>query len=88
GRLALPLGRLIASSGRPHRDECAELAVAALAGSEHAATPTEFRRLLTPDDVDRGAAALLRHPDLLWPVAELHHDQLVDRLAPGETLAA
>ncbi|MFE1447443.1 hypothetical protein [Streptomyces olivaceoviridis] len=68
--------------------ELAELAVAALDGSEHAATPTEFRRLLTPDEGDRGAAALLRHPDLLWPVAELHHDQLVDRLAPGETLAA
>jgi hypothetical protein len=39
--------------------------------------PTEFRRLLTPDARDREAAVLLRHPDLLEPVAELHRDTLL-----------
>ena len=38
--------------------------------------PAEFRRLITPDDRDRTAAVLLRHPDLLEPVAEMHRDGL------------
>ncbi|MGV4981232.1 hypothetical protein ACWC0C_33090 [Streptomyces sp. NPDC001709] len=69
--------------------ELAELAVAALAEGEHTpGTPAEFRRLLAPDDGDRRAAALLRHPDLLAPVVELHLDELLDRLGPDSTLAA
>ena len=69
--------------------ELAGLAVDALAHGEHAGrTPVEFRRLLTPDDSDRTAAALLRHPDLVAPVAGLHHAQLRDRLDPGRALAA
>ena len=39
--------------------------------------PTEFRRLLNPDARDREAAVLLRHPDLLEPVAEMHRDTLL-----------
>ena len=39
--------------------------------------PTEFRRLLQPDARDREAAALLRHPDLLEPVADLHRETLL-----------
>ncbi|MFJ9907381.1 hypothetical protein ACIRVK_31565 [Streptomyces sp. NPDC101152] len=67
----------------------AELAVAAVvAGSHTAGAPVEFRRLLAPDDADRRAAALLRHPDLLAPVAALHQDQLVDLLKPGRALIA
>jgi hypothetical protein len=46
-------------------------------------SPVEFRRLVTPDERDRRAAALLRHPDLLAPIAELHHAQLLERLKPG-----
>ena len=38
--------------------------------------PNEFRRLLTPDARDREAAVLLRHPDLLEPIAEMHRDTL------------
>jgi hypothetical protein len=38
--------------------------------------PNEFRRLLDPDQRDREASVLLRHPDLLEPVAELHRDNL------------
>jgi hypothetical protein len=66
-------------------------AVEALADGEHApGVRIEFRRLLAPDEGDRRAAALLRHPDLLAPVAALHHAQLVDRLDPdaGRALIA
>ncbi|MYS90965.1 MULTISPECIES: hypothetical protein [Streptomyces] len=69
--------------------ELAALAVAALAeGSHSTGTPTEFRRLVAPDDGDQRAAALLRHPDLLAPVADLHRSQLLARLHPGRTLIA
>ena len=39
--------------------------------------PSEFRRLTGPDPRDLEAAALLRHPDLLEPVAELHRENLL-----------
>ena len=39
--------------------------------------PSEFRRLTTPDARDRAAATLLRHPDLLAPVADPHRDTLL-----------
>jgi hypothetical protein len=39
--------------------------------------PHEFRRLLAPDERDLKAAALLRHPDLLESIAELHRDTLL-----------
>ncbi|WP_433382279.1 hypothetical protein ACQPZX_18650 [Actinoplanes sp. CA-142083] len=39
--------------------------------------PNEFRRLLNPDQRDRDASVLLRHPDLLEPIAELHRDTLL-----------
>ncbi|PAZ10038.1 hypothetical protein CLM62_42010 [Streptomyces sp. SA15] len=69
--------------------ELADLAVAAVAdGGQTAGTPVEFRRLIAPDAADRRAAALLRHPDLLAPVAELHHAQLLERLRPGQALIA
>ncbi|MEV4282299.1 hypothetical protein [Actinoplanes xinjiangensis] len=48
--------------------------------SRRAATtgmPAEFRRLLQPDPRDREAAALLRHPDLLEPIAAMHRDTLL-----------
>lgn len=48
----------------------------------------EFRRLLGPDEIDRRASALLRHPDLLAPVAALHRTSLDARLGPDTTLAA
>ncbi|MGC0380648.1 hypothetical protein [Streptomyces sp. SAI-129] len=66
-----------------------EPAVAALAeGGPSAGTPAEFRRLLAPDDADRRAAALLRHPDLCAPVAALHRAGLMTRLDPGQALVA
>ncbi|MFC9282450.1 hypothetical protein [Streptomyces collinus] len=69
--------------------ELAGTAVGALAEGEHTAGPAAgFRRLLDPDDGDRRAAALLRHPDLLAPVADLHRDQLLERLRTGPALAA
>ena len=42
-----------------------------------------FRRLTAPDDRDRDAAVLLRHPDLLEPVAALHRDDLLYLLSVG-----
>ncbi|MFP1625308.1 hypothetical protein ACLB9X_08995 [Streptomyces sp. 5K101] len=67
----------------------AAAAVAALAGCEHAnGSPIEFRRLVTPDERDRRAAVLLRHPDLLAPVAALHRAQLLDRLEAYSAPAA
>ncbi|MEU5195919.1 hypothetical protein AB0G86_18005 [Streptomyces scabiei] len=67
----------------------AHAAVAALAGSPHTTgSPAAFRRLLTPDELDRRAAALLRHPDLLAPVATLHQADLVRTLRPGRALTA
>ncbi|MFE0804500.1 hypothetical protein [Streptomyces sp. NPDC058812] len=75
--------------------ELAALAVAALADGDGgpvagmpSGTPVEFRRLLAPDERDRRAATLLRHPDLAAPVAALHHAQLVARLDPGRALVA
>jgi hypothetical protein len=69
--------------------ELAALAVAGLDGGDHSTgIPMEFRRLIAPDARDRQAAALLRHPDLLAPVARLHQAQLLDLLGPGQALIA
>ncbi|MFM9582950.1 hypothetical protein [Streptomyces caniscabiei] len=69
--------------------DLARAAVVALDDSPHTAGPaTAFRRLLTPDELDRRAAALLRHPDILAPVATLHHTGLLDTLRPGRPLPA
>lgn len=65
--------------------ELAGRAVAAVAeGSHGAGTPVTFRRLVAPDENDRRAAALLRHPDLLAPVTALHQDQLMNLLKPAQ----
>ncbi|GIF04173.1 hypothetical protein [Actinoplanes siamensis] len=53
--------------------------------------PSEFRRLLQPDTRDREAAVLLRHPDLLEPIAVMHRDTLLyllDAEQSHEPLAA
>ena len=49
--------------------------------------PSEFRRLLNPDQRDREAAVLLRHPDLLEPVAEMHRSTLLYLLDAEPSLA-
>ncbi|KUM79294.1 hypothetical protein [Streptomyces curacoi] len=70
-------------------EELARLAVAALADGGHSTgAPIAFRRLVSPDTRDRQAAALLRHPDLLAPVAALHRTALHERLDPGQALIA
>lgn len=66
--------------------ELADRAVDEIAASSVA--PIDFRRLLAPDDSDRRAAALLRHPDLVSPVADLHRAELLTRLTQGSALAA
>jgi hypothetical protein len=57
-------------------------AVAAVDGCPHMSGPAcEFRRLTEPDDRDRQAAVLVRHPDLVAPVADLHRGELLASLA-------
>ncbi|MGW6577711.1 hypothetical protein ACWGAN_36860, partial [Streptomyces sp. NPDC054945] len=41
----------------------------------------EITRLTRPGDHEHDAAPLLRHPDLLEPVAALHRELLLDLLA-------
>jgi hypothetical protein len=58
--------------------DLAVLAVDALRESEHASgLVREFRKLTSPDAHDRRAAVLLRHPDLVGPVAALHRAELM-----------
>ncbi|MFB7616856.1 hypothetical protein [Kitasatospora sp. NPDC056181] len=52
----------------------------ALAATEHHAAAGALERLTGPGTYDTNAAALLRHPDLLEPVARLHRVRLVERL--------
>jgi hypothetical protein len=59
-------------------DRLAAAAAAALSRTHYGGC--DFRRLLEPDERDRAAAVLLRHPDLLAPVADLHRRQLLERL--------
>ncbi|HET6502445.1 MAG TPA: hypothetical protein VFG87_16940 [Amycolatopsis sp.] len=59
----------------------AAAAVTLVATSEHVAGRlSDFRRLVDPDERDRKAAALLRHPDLVARVADLHGAELLRRL--------
>jgi len=63
--------------------DLAAAAVAAVEDCEHAAgLHRDFRRLTEPDEVDGRAAALLRHPDLVEPLADLHRTELLLRLYP------
>ncbi|MBL1067913.1 hypothetical protein [Streptomyces sp. 7-21] len=67
----------------------ARTAAGRLSRSPHAAGLThDFRRLTRPDDLDREAAALLRHPDLLDRVAALHRPSLLSCLAAEHCQAA
>ncbi|HZG06078.1 MAG TPA: hypothetical protein VE546_21285 [Streptomyces sp.] len=59
----------------------AQAAVSAVADCEHArGLSVDFRRLTAPDALDRQAAPLLRHPDLMAPIAELHRAEFLRRL--------
>lgn len=62
-----------------------ELAVRAceiIATCEHTGgLPMQFRRLTHPDHIDSAAAALMRHPDLLEPLADRHRAELERTLA-------
>ncbi|MER7664234.1 hypothetical protein [Streptomyces sp. NPDC096193] len=46
------------------------------------------RRLTVPSPRDHRAAPLLRHPDLLHPIADLHRAALVELLAPAPATPA
>jgi hypothetical protein len=49
--------------------------------------PGAFRRLTAPDQRDRAASVLLRHPDLLEPIAGLHRETLRYLLDADASLA-
>ncbi|MFF4041191.1 hypothetical protein [Streptomyces sp. NPDC001816] len=53
----------------------------ALTATGHHAEAGRLQRLTDPSGRDTEAAALLRHPDLLEGVAELHRPQLVELLS-------
>jgi len=57
-------------------------------GGRSANHPSEFRRLTAPDERDRAAGVLLRHPDLLEPVAEMHRETLRYLLGVASPLPA
>ncbi|MFJ4501020.1 hypothetical protein [Streptomyces sp. NPDC088864] len=68
--------------------DAARDAVNALDACAHTtAGPAEFRRLTDPSAHDLAATALLRHPDLLEPIARLHQADLLDRLRLGPARA-
>ncbi|MEU7502842.1 hypothetical protein [Streptomyces lavendulae] len=56
------------------------LAAPALALDANRSQAGETTRLTRPGDYEHQAAPLLRHPDLLEPVAALHRSQLLDLL--------
>lgn len=59
----------------------ATAAVHALRASEHTSgLRCDFRRLTDPDEGDQESTALLRHPDLLAPIADLHRAALLELL--------
>ena len=61
-------------------------AVDAVTATEHArGLSLSFRSLLEPDESEARASALLRHPDLIEPVASLHRSELYHRLALGQS---
>ncbi|MFJ8668831.1 hypothetical protein [Streptomyces sp. NPDC093600] len=67
----------------------ASAAAEAVRAERGEAAPVAFRRLTEPGEQDRRAAGLLRHPDFLAPIADLHRAQLLTRLqAAGSTLPA
>lgn len=67
--------------------ELAASAVAALAATDHgSALAGDALRLTDPSALDRAAAALLRHPDLVGPIAGLHRAALT-ALLPGRPVS-
>ncbi|MFI8913015.1 hypothetical protein ACIGW4_15580 [Streptomyces sp. NPDC053513] len=58
----------------------ASLAAEAVAAAHGDTAPVAFRRLTHPTEEDHRSAALLRHPDVLAPIADLHGAELRERL--------
>ncbi|WP_020578512.1 hypothetical protein [Actinopolymorpha alba] len=69
--------------------QLARTAVAASARTEHmSGMHRDFRRLMAPDEHDWSAATLLRHPDLVAPIADLHRAELLALLHANTAGAA
>lgn len=66
--------------------ELAHRAVITAGHTEHAeGLSVCFRSLLDPDERERRAGTLLRHPDLVGPIAALHRTGLLSRLTGRTT---
>ncbi|GGN63654.1 hypothetical protein GCM10011579_032230 [Streptomyces albiflavescens] len=64
--------------------DLAALAAACLGATHHGSDGVgDARRLTVPSPRDHRAAPLLRHPDLLGPVADLHRETLLGLLHAG-----
>ncbi|MFE7775105.1 hypothetical protein ACFU5O_14615 [Streptomyces sp. NPDC057445] len=69
--------------------DLATVAAACLAATHHGASSVgHARRLTIPSPRDNSAAPLLRHPDLLGPIAELHRETLLGLLDAGASVSA
>jgi hypothetical protein len=69
--------------------DLAALAAACLAATHHGADGVgDARRLTIPSPRDHHAAPLLRHPDLLGPIADLHRESLLGLLTPGPAVTS
>ncbi|MFG2893121.1 hypothetical protein [Streptomyces sp. NPDC048248] len=69
--------------------DLAVAAAACLAGTHHGVESVgDARRLTIPGPRDHHAAPLLRHPDLLHPIADLHRDALLGLLDAGPATAS
>ncbi|MEU9366757.1 hypothetical protein AB0D78_44645 [Streptomyces avermitilis] len=67
----------------------AAVAAACLAATHHGANGVgDARRLTVPSPRDHRAAPLLRHPDLLGPIADLHRESLLGLLHTGPAVTS
>ncbi|MFH8570866.1 hypothetical protein [Streptomyces sp. NPDC017993] len=70
-------------------EDLAATAAARLAATRHGIESVgDARRLTVPSPRDRHAAPLLRHPDLLDPIAGLHRDALLGLLDGGPAIVS
>ncbi|MFF0778438.1 MULTISPECIES: hypothetical protein [Streptomyces] len=69
--------------------DLAALAAACLAATHHGPDSVgDARRLTIPSPRDHRAAPLLRHPDFLGPIADLHRETLLGLLGAGPAVTA
>ena len=81
--LAIRAVKAVAAAAPPDDDRPRSSPRPAGARAAAGGLPAQLRRLTAPEPADRDAAVLLRHPDLLEPIAAMHRDDLLYLLAPA-----